>query len=267
MEEPVSFKKQLSFIYLLISLLYLAVIFNFSLYLQLYNQIGSAPDLASQQVANQRLVSERSIAADKLSPDLSDGKLLDQVSLNKLSLDQLGRLAVEQLSRQNKNELNADKPRERFKRSHQFDLADFDLRRVWLSEDESLKQKLISNYQPDDDENGSPVRRAKKVRSVNEDKLLSSESPTLHPPPGAHSQARSARHRLHHQKRRLTTTTTEASTVDQDQQSAEFFSQPQPNTGKANGKVWLNSYSRIPVGHVCNVLKASRTVCSFGSAL
>lgn len=248
MEEPILFKKQLSFIYLLISLLYLAAIFNFSLYLKLYNQIGRS-DLSSLQVAGQRLVHKRSIVADKLSQG-SDGSLLDQDSSERFSLDQLGG----QLSRQNKNDVNADnadKPRERFKRSHQFDLADFDLRRVWLSEDESLKQKLISNYRSDDDETGPSVRRAKKVRSVNEDKLVSTESPTLHPPPGAHSPARSVRHRQHHQKRRPTaTTTTESSSGDQ---SAEFFSQPQSTTGQENGKVWVNSYSRIPVSHVCNV--------------
>ena len=236
------FKKQLSFVYLLISLLYLAAIFNFSLYLQLHNQLSgqAIADLSSQQVANQRLADKR---FDELSLRLSDGNLVRRLALNKLHvLDQLS------VSRQNKNEPNAEKAR--FKRSHQFDLADFDLGRVWSSEDERLKQKLINNYRPDDDENRSPVRRTKKVRSANEDKLdPPSERPTLHPPPAAPPQTRSARHRSHHQKRRLSTTTEQS--VDQDQQSAEFFSQPQPNTGHANGKVWVNSYSRIPVGHVC----------------
>lgn len=247
MEESGLFKKQLSSVYLLISILYLATIFNFSLYLQLYNQFSSRGALSSQQVANQRLVDKRSIVTDKLSSHFWDGKFADQSGLDELPLDEL-RNELDALSVNKQNELNVDKAKERFKRSHQFDLADFDLSRVWLSEDESLKQKLTDDYRSDD-ESRPPVRRAKKVRSVNEDKLLStSESPTLHPPPAA---SRSARHRSHHQKRRLTTTTTPTEQfADQDQQSAEFFSQPQPNTGHANGKVWVNSYSRIPVSHV-----------------
>lgn len=242
MQEPGSLKKQLSLIYLLISLLYLAAIFNFSLYLQLQNQIGgrSAVDLSSQQVANQRLVDQRSI--DEFSPHHSGG----------LSPDELDSFSV---NKQNKNEVDVKKPRERFKRSHQFNLDDFDLSRVWSSEDESLKQRLINNYRPYDDENRSPVRRAKKVRSVNEDKLEAlSERPTLHPPPPAGPQqtSRSARHRLHQKRRLIATTSTTESSADQDEQSAEFFSQPQPNTGHANGKVWVNSYSRVPVSHVRN---------------
>ena len=208
MEELILFKKQLSFIYLLISLLYLATIFNFSLYIHFYTQIS-----------------------DNLSNQISQ-KYVDKRSINALD-EQENRFK-----------------RERFKRDFsQFNLPKLDLIKVWSNEDENLKQKLIQNkylgnnerYLENFESNDDNLRiQTKKIRSVNEDKQ-SNEKPKLHPPL-AHSVR--SKHRSHHQKRRLTTTT-EQSNIDQEQ-SVEFFSQPQPST-HTDGKLWLNSYSRIPV--------------------
>lgn len=239
MEELKSIKRQFNFIYLLISFLYLLTIFNFSLYIHFYNQINhnyiEQNKLSNQQIISSRLVDENSVIYKNL--------------LNQLSLDQ-NSIDLKQLK--NKNELNDKNKKERFKRDvHQFNLpTNLDLSKVWSNEDENLKQKLInSNYELmfNDDHNVLSIEN-KKIRSVNDDQ--ETEKPTLYPPIVHQSQTRSTRHRSHHQKRRLSSTTTEQSTVEEDQKNVEFYSQPQQTTGQTNGKVWLNSYSRIPVSTI-----------------
>lgn len=236
MEELSFIKKQLSFIYLLLSILYLTTIFNFSLWIHFNRNARLIGDnLSTQQLVDPRLLNERLVVRRSVS------------ALEQQTLD-----AKQPIHQQ--NELNFNKAsKKRLKRdlNDPFNLPD--LSKVWSNEDETLKQKLINNrylasyeLMLNDDPNpiASPDRRE---RFTNEDKSLSSTADVQQlplAPSHSHSQARSTRHRSHHQKRRLTTTTDQP--IDQEQ-SVEFFAQPQQNTGNTNGKVWVNSYSRVPV--------------------
>lgn len=204
----------------MICLLFLATIFNFSLYIHLHNQIKG-----------------------------NHIRIDDQGSI-----DQSVFVAKDQNEQTQQKDL-ANKIKERFKRDlnrpnriHQFNLPNLELSRVWSDEDETLKQKLKENskYSPNYD-----LMFNDDNRQDDQDKFVLTEKPVLHPPTSSFSNSfhksssKHIRHRSHHQKRRLTTTTDQP--ADQDQ-NVEFFEQPQKTTAHTNdGNVWLSPHSRIPV--------------------